>query len=112
MVGLLLLYAAMPALAADNSTQGVLKKGSSDTFYNGLNADTKENVDWLTGAVAWFFKWGAIVALMIGGVIIMLAKKRHNAHDESEGMESLIKTVVIVVIVVIGISLIGQIFTY
>ncbi len=108
----ILVMLTLPTLADDNSTQGVLKKGSSDTFYNTLNSETKQQVDWVTSGVAFFFRWGAIIALLIGGLYILLARRKHNAHEESEGMESLIKVIAIVVIVAVAIPLVGQIFGY
>ncbi len=109
---LILSQLVVPALAADNNTSGLLQKGSSEKFYNTLNGETKQQVDWVTSGVSFFFKWGAIIALLIGGLYILLARRKHNSHEESEGMESLIKIIAIVVIVAVAIPLVGQIFGY
>ncbi len=109
---LILSILALPVLAADNSTQGILKKGSSDEFYNGLDDETKGQIDWLTSGISFLFKYAAIIALMVCGIIIMLARKRHNAHEESEGMESVFKIVIVVFLVGVAISLLAQIFKY
>lgn len=78
-----------PVSAEYNNSSG-LKRGDADTFERDQGSGFVSLIDYIFGGLKYFYRTLVFAALIIGGIIVIVSRWRHNAKVEADSMDGLV----------------------